>query len=227
MTGRTDEKTGGQRRVAAPGAGTAFIGRYHHPMDVPAWLPVILSALIGTSGVVAAVARLAQLSEPAKLRKRIEGATALLKTDLDDRAKEVLRLACERDAYRLATMSIVQSKTQHFVLVRSMLVALIPTLTFIAIAVLLVPAAFKVNLEGNVFTNTEWANLVAVIGAIFSIIIFLAWTFALNMRVRRERLAARLFAEPELGSSYIRSHVARDSAPPTRRRRGTASEPQG
>jgi hypothetical protein len=216
MTGRTDEKTGGSAPRSGSRGRHGLTRRYDRRMAWTDSLPGVLTAALGGTSVLTAVARGVQLSEPARLRKRLTATSTLLEAMPPGSSRRALELAVERESLRLAAMSLVQTHARRTSLI---------TLSAFMIAALLV----LVGLFGWVLLTTYDAaeatsadikelqiyGPTVVIGYFLVLTLILASMIvltALTTRMRREKLAAQLFADGSVDSTYVR-HRAVDEKP--------------
>jgi hypothetical protein len=188
----------------------------------PESLPVLLSALLGSTGLVALASRLAQLSAPARLRKRLEASGALASSLPPGSARDALWLAHERDAYRLAAMSLLQPSTKYSNLVTGLIaLAIFAIATATGLSYILV-----FNFFDEIFQDAFWDDTLEAV--IFTLTMFGPLVFAILttqsiiLRTNRERLADQLFADGVTDVPYLRQKAV--SVEP--RRKETLAKPR-
>jgi uncharacterized membrane protein HdeD (DUF308 family) len=170
-------------------------------------LPNILTAVVGSAGVITGVARLAQLSEPSRLRRSLAATAALRDSMPESPGRNALDLAIERDTLRLASMSLIQNKTAHgerrnrWLFVASILLVVLGTLVY---ASLTLTPEFDPDAPRWVSRALLTVYIADVI--LLGVVIFMSvYTAAVTIRGRREHLAAQMFADGHIDAEYVRS----------------------
>jgi hypothetical protein len=170
-------------------------------MDALSSIPLLITGLLGTTGIVTALSRLSDLGEPARLRKRltatIEAAASL---EPDTEAREALELARERDAMRIAAITLISqppgtSRKVKTRIAKSMVI-LIGLLALSYWAGIVwpaqkMPAEFRSAYVGIVIGAQLILPIIFV--AAMLVIAHDIYTSTQSLRARREVLAASMF----------------------------------
>ncbi len=187
-------------------------------------LPGVLTTVVGGASAVTALARVLQLSEPARLKRSLRSSAALVGTMPAGRARQALELSIERDSLRLAAMTLVQkdidqsTRRNRLIFVGIIWAVLVAVLLFILFTVGTLEDLNPRTLKA--FRTTLPAAFGGAATMIALPIAMRIFASTLNTRAQRETLAAQLFADGVIDEAYVRceavSAVARpDAGAPT------------
>lgn len=186
-----------------------------HNMDWLEYAPLIITALLGTTGIVTALSKFAEFSEPNRLRKRLATtAAAAAAFTPSSGAREKLELACERDAARLAAISLIQTQPHEANRLRNIVFALLLVVTGgLAIGgcfYLFSPPSEIVDAEFRErYSNFFKAGLFGIILAAVCVMLFSIFGYysdSQSRRITRESLATSMFVS-QVSISDIKAHI--------------------
>jgi len=184
-------------------------------MDWLEYAPLILTALLGTTGIVTAFSKFAEFSEPNRLRKRLATtATAAAAFTSSSSARKKLELACERDATRLAAISLIQTQPHEANRLRNLVFALLLVTTGgLAIGgcfyLFSPPSEIADNELREDYIDFFQNGLFGIILAgvcVMLVSIFGYYNDAQSRRIARESLATSMFVS-EVSDSQIKAHI--------------------
>lgn len=208
-SGRTNEKNTRSATRSSSRSRHDLTRRYHRRMAFPDWLPLLITAILGSTGVTAVLARFAQLSGPARLRRRIQATDALVKELPPGQARHALELAIDRDAASLSSMSLVRPGRA------ADLISLVVYSIVSAVTLLIIFGYVILNTkDGEPFSELRKdvvsSGVPALISATVVYIILVAGALVIlnkSLKFRRNTYADVIFAQGAVDESLIRAMI--------------------
>jgi hypothetical protein len=78
-------------------------------MTLPEWIPLVITAVLGSAGIASLATQLMELTRPRRLTKRLQAACDLLQKLPPEVPRRPLETALERDVQHLAAMTLVRT----------------------------------------------------------------------------------------------------------------------
>jgi hypothetical protein len=108
-------------------------------MNPSEWMPVAITAVLGSAGIASVATQLVELTRPQRIRKRLHAACELAEKLPPGAPRQSLEAAIARDALHLSAMSLVPSPRR----LRYSVVALCAMALFVAVVILVSATALS------------------------------------------------------------------------------------
>ena len=182
--------------------------RYDLVVPLSDSIPLVVSAIVGSAGIASAVARVTQLSEPSRIRKRLESSLALLAKMPGGPAKDAVLLTYERDAARLAAIVLVQRSLTFSRSVGLLISSLVVTALIFGAGSYFY---YNVGDEKSAFYEGWFRSLVpsfiTISALVAAVIIFISTNHAVALQRRRSTMSDDLFVAGEVNAELIRTQI--------------------